>query len=99
MMVSSQGTSGPLRRPQVKASSVTTRLGHAARIVAPVEGEIGARAAGAITEMRVAPDQPAGEALGIGIDQELVGVEAQSALRLIGTVHAVAVELARHRRR
>ena len=56
------------------------RLRHAARIVAAVKGKILARAPGAIAEMRVAPHQPAGELLGIGIEQQLVGVEAVAAL-------------------
>src|ERR1700751_5708806 len=34
---------------------------HAARIIAPVERKVLARAAGAIAEMRVTPDQPSGE--------------------------------------
>ena len=68
-------------------------LRHAARIVAPVEREVLARAAGAIGEMRVAPHQPSGEPPGIGIEQQLVGVEAVAVLGLIGPVNAIAVEL------
>src|SRR5262249_2704857 len=71
------------------------RLRHAAPIVATVEREITACAAGAIAEMRIAPDQPACELLGVRIDQELVCVEAKAALRLIGAVHPITVELAR----
>ena len=96
MTVSSQGIEGRRSSPQVKASIDHDRLGHAARIVAPIERKIGARAAGAIAEMRVAPDQASGETFGVGIDQELVGVEAEAAFRLIGSVHPIAVELARH---
>src|SRR5262245_5741054 len=70
-------------------------LRHAARIIAAVEREIAARAAGAISEMRIAPDQPPGELLGVRIDQELVRIEAKAALRLMGAVHAVPVKLAR----
>ena len=68
-------------------------LGHAAGIVAPVEREILARAAGAIGEMRIAPYQPSGQPPGIGIEQQLVGVEAVAVLGLIGAVNAIAVEL------
>src|SRR4029077_2956193 len=68
-------------------------LGHAARIVPPVEREVLARAAGAITEMGIAPDQPAGEALGIGVEQQLVGVEAVAVLGVVRPVNAIAVEL------
>ena len=68
-------------------------LRHAAGIVAPVERQILARAAGAIGEMRIAPDQPPGEPPGIGIEQQLVGVEAVAVLGLVGAVDAIAVEL------
>src|SRR3954447_7539690 len=45
--------------------------------------------------MGVAPDQPARKSLGIGIEQQLVGVEAVTVLRLVRTIDAVAVELSR----
>ena len=44
--------------------------------------------------MRIAPHQPSGEPLGIGIEQQLVGVEAVAVLRRIGPVDAIAIELA-----
>ena len=69
------------------------RLRHAARVVAPVEREVLARAAGAIGEMRIAPYQASGKPPGIGIEQQLVGVEAVAVLRLIGSVNAIAIEL------
>jgi len=71
MMVSSHGVLGRRSLPQVKASSITTPLACRA-IVAAVEGEITARAASAISEMRIAPDQPSGELLGVRVEQELV---------------------------
>ncbi len=43
--------------------------------------------------MRVAPDQPAGEPLGIGIQQQLVRIEAVALFGRIGPVDAIAVEL------
>ena len=43
--------------------------------------------------MRVAPDQPAGQPFGIGIEQQLVGVEAVALLRLVGTIDAIPIEL------
>src|SRR5205085_3858856 len=43
--------------------------------------------------MCVAPDQPPGEPLGVGIEQELVGIEAVAVLGLIRAVNAVAIEL------
>src|SRR6476620_1105144 len=43
--------------------------------------------------MGVAPHQPASEPLGIGVEQQLVGVEAVAALGLVGPVDAIAVKL------
>ena len=45
--------------------------------------------------MRVAPDESARELLGIGIDEQLVRIEAQSALGMIRAVNPVTVELSR----
>jgi hypothetical protein len=50
---------------------------------------------GAIAEMRIAPYQPAGDRSGVGIDQQLVRIEAKSALGLVEPVHPVTVELPR----
>jgi hypothetical protein len=38
---------------------------------------------------------PAGDGLGIGVQEELVRVKPQAIVRLIGTVHAVAIHQAR----
>src|SRR6476659_2286326 len=57
-------------------------LGHAAGVVAPVEREVFAGAAGTIGKMCVAPYQPSGQPLGIGVEQQLVGVEAVAVLGL-----------------
>ena len=94
MMVSSQAMFGPyLAAAPVEGLVDHDRLRHAAGIVAAVEGKILARAPGAIAEMRVAPHQPPGEPLGVGIEQQLVGVEAVAVLGRIGAVDAIAVEL------
>src|SRR5437667_1925751 len=68
---------------------------HPARIVAAVERQIGARRAGPISEMRIAPFERALERARIRIQQQLVRVEAVSALGLIGSIDTVAVEEAR----
>ena len=49
-----------------------------------------------VAEHRVGPllDRP-GHRFGVGIDQQLVGVEAVALAGTVGPVHAVAVELAR----
>ena len=71
------------------------RLVHVAGVVAPVERQVRLLVAGAIAEMRVGPCELAGELLAVGVDQQLVGIEAVAGLRLVGPVHAIAVELAR----
>jgi hypothetical protein len=43
--------------------------------------------------MRVAPDQPSGQPLGVRVDQELIRVETESLLRLVRPMHAIAIEL------
>src|ERR1019366_1028581 len=68
-------------------------LGHAAGIIAPIEREVLARASGAISEMGIAPYQPSGKAPGIGIEQQLVGVEAVAVLGHIGSMNPIAIEL------
>src|SRR5262249_5477800 len=71
-------------------------LWNSTSVVAPVEREVGARAAGTIAKMCVAPDEAPSQLLGIGVDEELVRIEAKSPLGLIRTVHPVTVELSRH---
>src|SRR5690606_11469687 len=61
--------------------------------VAPIERQILAGAAGAIAEMRVAPDHAAGEPLGVRVEQQLVRIEAMALLGGVWTVDAVAVKL------
>ncbi len=68
-------------------------LRHAAGVVTAIERKVLARAAGAIGEMRIAPYQPSGQPPGIGIEQQLVGVEAVAVFGLIGSVNAIAIEL------
>src|SRR5262249_55921168 len=58
--------------------------------VAAVEREIAPRAADAIAEMRIAPAQGSVEGLGVRIEQQLVGVEAVAAMRVVGAVDAIA---------
>jgi hypothetical protein len=45
--------------------------------------------------MRIAPNEPSGQLPRIRIDEELVRVEAQSTLGLIGAMHPIAIELPR----
>src|SRR5215813_184636 len=71
-------------------------LWYSTSVVAPVERKVGARAAGAIAKMCVAPDEASGELPSIGIDEQLVRIEAKSALGLIRAMDPVTVELSRH---
>src|SRR3979490_607237 len=66
-------------------------LRHAPRIVTPIKREVLARTPGAIGEMRIAPYQPTGKPPGVGVEQQLVGIEAVAVLGLIGTVNAIAL--------
>src|SRR6185437_14457831 len=66
---------------------------HSARVVTPVEGQILARAPGAVSEVCVAPDQPPADSFGVGIEQQLVRIEAVPSLWVVGTIDAVTVEL------
>ena len=68
---------------------------HHRRAVAPVGGEVAAVRAHAIAEQRIVPADAAEELARIGIDQELVRIEAVAVARVVGSVHAIAVELAR----
>jgi len=69
-------------------------LGHERRAVAAVERKVLALAADRVAVERVAPAQLAHQVLRIGVEHQLVGVEAVALLRLVGAVHPVAVGLA-----
>jgi hypothetical protein len=67
--------------------------------VAAVEGEVALAVADAVAEERVVPAQRADDVARVGVEQQLVGIEAQALARAVGPVHAVAVELAGSRLR
>src|SRR5690242_15300144 len=50
-----------------------------------------------VAEQRIAPAQVALETLGVGIEQQLVGIEAVALLGLVGSVRTNAIEQARPR--
>ena len=68
---------------------------HSVRIISAVEGQILVLVADAISEVRVAPYQLSGQALGVGVDQQLVGVESVTVVRPVRAMDAVAVKHAR----
>src|SRR6185312_2027352 len=96
MTVSRHGRRGGASNPQVKLSSTRRHFG-TTRIVAPVEGQIAARAADAIAEMKVRDLESAVELAGIGVDQQLVGVEAMAFIGRIGAIDPVTIEQPRAR--
>src|SRR6185437_5515802 len=60
---------------------------------APVEREVLALLADGVAVVRVAPADVPDDAPSVGVEQQLVRVEAVAFLRLVRPVHAVAVEL------
>src|SRR5690606_888672 len=67
-------------------------FGHIARAVPAIEREIGILAHH-VAEQRGMPDQTACQSLGIGIDQQLVMIEAMTGSRIIRSVDAIAIQL------
>ncbi len=70
---------------------------HERRAVALVERQIGVRRAERVAEQRRVPLQLADDLAGVGIEQQLVGVEAVAFGRRVRAMHAVAIDLARPR--
>ena len=66
---------------------------HARSVVVFIERQILVRMARLIGKNRRVPIHLACERLGIRIDHQLVRIEAQALVRLIRTVHAIAIEL------
>ena len=75
------------------------RFGHGKGTVAGVKGQVGARAAHLVAHQRIRPPEPPLQRAGIGVKQQLVGVEAVPGLGLIGTMGAKPVKRARHQAR
>ena len=67
------------------------RLGHRARAVAPIERQVAAARIDLVAVQRVRPADAANHLLGIGVEQQLVGVEPVPLLRLVRPVRAIAV--------
>ena len=83
------------RRPVVAPVEVVLddlRLGHQDGVVAPVERQIGVFCADLVAEVGVVPAQAICRASRVGVEQQLVRVEAVTLFRPVRTVHAVAVE-------
>ena len=70
---------------------------HEGGAVALVEGEVVVGLADRVAEQRGVPVELADELLRIGIEQQLVRVEAVPVRRLVGAVHAIAIDRARPR--
>ena len=65
------------------------------RAVAVVEGQILRIVANPVSEQGVVPRERTDERLGVGVDQQFMMVEAMARLRLIRSVHPIAIELPR----
>ena len=90
------GDVGPfLASAPVEAVVDDDGLRYAARIVAAVERQISARASGAIAEVGIAPHQPSGKPLDVGIEQQLVMIESMTVFGIVRSIDAIAVELSR----
>src|SRR5207237_109944 len=68
-----------------------------AGIVTAIERQIRPLTPYAVAKQRIAPPQPAVQGLGIGIDQQLVGVKAVPIRRIVWPVDTVAVKQVRAR--
>ena len=71
------------------------RFGHAAGVIAAIETQVGARRPDAIAVVRVTPAHRPGDRLRIGIEQELMMIEAMAVDRIVRPVDAISVERAR----
>ena len=69
-------------------------FGHERRAVAFVERQVAVGVADGVAEQRLGPFQAADQLLGVGVDQQFVGVEAVAVLWLVGAVYTVAVNQA-----
>ena len=95
MIVSSHGVCGRRSSPQVKAGSTTRHFGMLRALSRRSNDKSSRGLPSAIAENRVGPAQPALQRLGIGIDQQLVGIEPVPVRRVEGPVNAIAVKQVR----
>src|SRR6202035_76861 len=63
--------------------------------VSVIERQVAVRISQLITEKLVGPSQLPADRLGVGVEQQFVRIEAQSALGNVGSVHPITVQLAR----
>ena len=80
-------------RPQVKAGSMTRQLGMNGALSRVVEGQVVAGLE-LVAEQRRVPFSSPTICPGVGVEQQLVRIEAVAFLRLVGAVHAIAVDRA-----
>lgn len=65
---------------------------HAADIVSAIERQVGVLAREAIAEMGVTPSDGADDGLRIGVEEQLIRIEAVATGGFAGTTDAIAVE-------
>jgi len=97
MSVSCQGVRSGRSSPHVNALSMTACERRERRAVAVVEGRVFVSELESQTTTR--PTHGSSDDLGVGIEDELVGIESIAHCGAQRTVHAVAVELAGKERR
>src|SRR5258707_8385504 len=68
-------------------------LGYAPGIIPMVDHKVSVRMAECVAKCFCAPDDGSGDCLGIGIEQELAGIEPQTASWFVSAVDTVSVEL------
>ena len=83
------------RCPSRSSRSTTTPLGMPGALSCSSRARSCVLVAQRVAEHRLLPVHLAAERLGVGVDQQLVRVAAVALLRLVGAVHAQAVERAR----
>lgn len=94
-MVRCQGVAGGLSLPQVKCGIGDRGEGAVGAVVPVVEREIAGLVADPVPVHLIAPVDGAADGLGIGLEQQLVRVEPMAPPGVVGSVHAIGVELVR----
>src|SRR5262249_15844134 len=69
--------------------------GSIGRVIAPIIGQIGLRIAQAVAKKGISPAHITANRFGVGVEYNLVGVEAVPLLWCVGAMDAIAVELTR----
>src|SRR5215210_6762969 len=80
--------------PPGKSRVYNNRLQHRFGVIAGIYF-IMAGSADAVAEMCIRPFETPRQSLGIRVNQQLIGIEAVTVLRLVGPMNTIAIELTR----